>query len=55
VAFWAGRPETTPRDQLRLKTNLGWLIAVQDYGKLPRCDVKAKRFKGPRKTPSLGG
>jgi len=37
------------RDQLRLKTNLGYRIEVHPYGSLPRYDVKAKRFKDLRK------
>ncbi len=37
------------KDQLRLKTNLGYLIEFYDYGKLPRYEVKAKRFKDLRK------
>lgn len=37
------------KDQLRLKTNLGYRIEFYDYGKLPRYDVKAKRFKDLRK------
>ncbi|MCK5310852.1 MAG: phenylacetate--CoA ligase family protein [Desulfobacteraceae bacterium] len=37
------------KDQLRLKTNLGYLIEYYDYGQLPRYEVKAKRFKDLRK------
>ena len=37
------------RDQLRLKTNLGYNIEVHPYGSLPRYEVKAKRFKDLRK------
>lgn len=37
------------KDQLRLKTNLGYRIEVHPYGSLPRYDVKAKRFKDLRK------
>jgi phenylacetate-CoA ligase len=37
------------RDQLRLKTNLGYRIEFYDYGRLPRYEVKAKRFKDKRK------
>lgn len=37
------------KDQLRLKTNLGYRIEFYDYGSLPRYDVKAKRFKDLRK------
>ncbi len=35
--------------QLRLKTNLGFLINFHDYGDLPRFAVKAKRFNDKRK------
>ncbi len=38
------------KDQLRLKTNLGYIIEFHDYGTLPRYGVKAKRFKDLRKT-----
>jgi len=41
--------ETTLKDQLRLKTNLGYQIEYYDYGSLPRYEVKAKRFKDLRK------
>ena len=37
------------KDQLRLKTNLGYRLEIYDYGKLPRYEVKAKRFKDLRK------
>ncbi len=37
------------RDQLRLKTNLGYRIEVYPYGTLPRYEVKAQRFKDLRK------
>jgi phenylacetate-CoA ligase len=37
------------RDQLRLKTNLGYNIEVHPYNSLPRYEVKAKRFKDLRK------
>ena len=37
------------KDQLRVKTNLGYKISVHPYGSLPRYDVKAKRFKDLRK------
>ncbi|MFC1579834.1 phenylacetate--CoA ligase family protein [Thermodesulfobacteriota bacterium] len=37
------------KDQLRLKTNLGYRIEVHPYAALPRYDVKAKRFKDLRK------
>ncbi|MEJ2639511.1 MAG: phenylacetate--CoA ligase family protein [Desulfosarcinaceae bacterium] len=41
--------ETRLKDQLRLKTNLGYRIEFYDYGRLPRYEVKAKRFKDLRK------
>ncbi|MCD4721396.1 MAG: phenylacetate--CoA ligase family protein [Desulfobacula sp.] len=41
--------ESKLQDQLRLKTNLGYRIDFYDYGKLPRHEVKAKRFKDLRK------
>ena len=37
------------KDQLRIKTNLGYRIEYYDYGSLPRYEVKAKRFKDLRK------
>lgn len=37
------------KDRLRLKTNLGYRIEFYDYGRLPRYDVKARRFKDLRK------
>jgi len=37
------------KDQLRLKTNLGYQIEYFEYGSLPRYEVKAKRFKDLRK------
>ena len=37
------------KDQLRLKTNLGYAIQVHDYGALPRYEGKARRFKDLRK------
>jgi len=37
------------KDQLRVKTNLGYKIEVHSYGSLPRYEVKAKRFKDLRK------
>jgi len=37
------------KDQLRLKTNLAYRIEFYEYGKLPRYEVKAKRFKDMRK------
>ncbi|MBN1255341.1 MAG: phenylacetate--CoA ligase family protein [Deltaproteobacteria bacterium] len=36
------------KDQLRLKTNLGYRIEVHPWGSLPRYEVKAKRFKDLR-------
>jgi phenylacetate-CoA ligase len=41
--------EVRLRDQLRLKTNLGYILEMHDVGTLPRYDVKAKRFKDLRK------
>jgi len=41
--------EATLKDRLRLKTNLGYRIEFYDYGRLPKYDVKAKRFKDLRK------
>jgi len=41
--------ESRLKDQLRLKTNLGYRIDFFDYGRLPRYEVKAKRFKDLRK------
>jgi phenylacetate-CoA ligase len=37
------------KDQLRLKTNLGYIIEFHEYGSLPRYEVKARRFKDLRK------
>ena len=37
------------KDQLRVKTNLGYKMEVHPFGSLPRYDVKAKRFKDLRK------
>ena len=45
----AAEIETRLRDQLRLKTNLGYRIEFYDYGRLPRYEVKARRFKDLRK------
>ena len=42
--------KTLLKDQLRLKTNLGYIIEFHEYGTLPRHEVKAKRFKDLRKT-----
>lgn len=36
------------KDQLRLKTNLGYIIEFHEYGTLPRYELKAKRFKDLR-------
>jgi phenylacetate-CoA ligase len=41
--------EVELKDQLRLKTNLGYRIEFYDYGRLPRYEVKARRFKDLRK------
>lgn len=41
--------ETRLKDQLRLKTNLGYRIEFYDFGRLPRYEVKARRFKDLRK------
>jgi len=41
--------EARLKDQLRVKTNLGYRIEFYDPGKLPRYEVKAKRFKDLRK------
>jgi len=41
--------ENILKDQLRLKTNLGYQIEYYDCGSLPRYEVKAKRFKDLRK------
>jgi phenylacetate-CoA ligase len=37
------------KDQLRLKTNLGYRIEVHPYGSLPRYELKARRFKDLRR------
>ena len=37
------------KDELRVKTNLGYKIEFHPYGSLPRYEVKAKRFKDMRK------
>ncbi|MDD5204908.1 MAG: AMP-binding protein [Desulfobacterales bacterium] len=37
------------KDQLRLKTNLGYRIEVHPFGSLPKYELKAKRFKDLRK------
>ncbi|MCF8146471.1 MAG: phenylacetate--CoA ligase family protein [Deltaproteobacteria bacterium] len=45
------RQEIEPhlKDQLRLKTNLGYVLEFHKMGTLPRYEVKAKRFKDLRK------
>lgn len=47
----SARSEIEPRlrDQLRLKTNLGYEIEFLSYNSLPRFKLKAKRFKDLRK------
>jgi phenylacetate-CoA ligase len=35
-------------DELRIKTNLGYILEFHPYGALPRYDAKAKRFKDTR-------
>ncbi|MBW2079063.1 MAG: phenylacetate--CoA ligase family protein, partial [Deltaproteobacteria bacterium] len=37
------------KDQLRVKTNLGYQIEVHPHGSLPRYEVKARRFEDMRK------
>jgi phenylacetate-CoA ligase len=37
------------KDELRVKTNLGYRMEVHPFGTLPRYEVKAKRFKDLRK------
>jgi len=41
--------ETQLKEQLRLKTNLGYRVEFYDYGRLPRYEVKSRRFKDLRK------
>jgi len=41
--------EARLKEQLRLKTNLAYRLEFYDYGRLPRYDVKARRFKDLRK------
>lgn len=43
------RIENLLKDQLRVKTNLGYILEFHPFGTLPRYDVKAKRFKDMRK------
>jgi len=45
----AGEIEAQLKDQLRLKTNLGYKLEFHPYGRLPRYEVKAKRFKDLRR------
>ncbi len=45
----AGEIEVRLKDQLRVKTNLGYRIEFYDPGTLPRYELKAKRFKDMRK------
>jgi phenylacetate-CoA ligase len=47
----AGRKEIEVRlkDQLRIKTNLGYRLEFHEHGALPRYEVKARRFKDLRK------
>ncbi|MBN1851001.1 MAG: phenylacetate--CoA ligase family protein [Deltaproteobacteria bacterium] len=40
--------EAELKDQLRLKTNLGYILEFHEFGSLPRYEVKAKRFKDLR-------
>ena len=44
-----GEVERRLKDDLRLKTNLGYNLEFHDYGSLPRYEVKARRFKDLRK------
>lgn len=41
------------KDQLRVKTNLGYVIEFHEYGTLPRYELKAKRFKDRRRKTEL--
>jgi len=43
------RVEVELKDQLRVKTNLGYRLEFHEYGSLPRYEVKARRFKDLRK------
>jgi phenylacetate-CoA ligase len=47
-AFCLVEIEDLEKDQLRLKTNLGYRIEAHPYGYRPRCELKAKRFKDLR-------
>jgi phenylacetate-CoA ligase len=40
--------EVELKDQLRIKTNLGYILEFHDYESLPRYEVKAKRFRDLR-------
>jgi len=40
---------TRLKDQLRVKTNLGYAIVVHPFGSLPRYELKSRRFKDVRK------
>jgi len=54
---WEGRRleiESRLKDQLRLKTNLAYRLEFYDFGRLPRYDVKARRFKDLRKQKEQG-
>jgi len=42
--------EAELKDQLRIKTNLGYVLEFHDYESLPRYEVKAKRFKDLRES-----
>ncbi|KPJ78896.1 MAG: phenylacetate--CoA ligase [Deltaproteobacteria bacterium SG8_13] len=44
--------EANLKDQLRLKTNLSYRLEFYDFGRLPRYEVKAQRFKDLRKKTS---
>jgi len=44
-----GEIEPILKDQLRVKTNLGYILEFHEYGQLPRYEVKARRFKDLRK------
>jgi phenylacetate-CoA ligase len=45
--------ESGLKDQLRLKTNLGYDLQFFEYGSLPRYKLKARRFKDLRKKDNL--
>ena len=46
--------EANLKDQLRLKTNLSFRLEFYDFGRLPRYEVKASRFKDLRKKTNWG-